>query len=90
MLERDVANITETLGQFAPELLETRFAHEMWTLFEQGELKPESELTGIHIKDETPANLDQVVSAIEDARYEEMARREREAAADHRHAYAHL
>jgi RIO kinase 1 len=52
----------------------------MWTLFEQGELKPESELTGIHIKDETPANLDQVVSAIEDARYEEMARREREAA----------
>ena len=80
MLERDVTNITETLGQFAPELLETRFAHEMWTLFEQGELKPESELTGIHLKDETPANLDQVVSAIEDARYEEMARREREAA----------
>lgn len=80
MLERDVTNITETLGQFAPELLETRFAHEMWALFEQGELKPESELTGIHIKDETPANLDQIVSAIEDARYEEMARREREAA----------
>ncbi len=80
MLERDVTNITQTLGQFAPELLETRFAHEMWTLFEQGELKPESELTGIHIKDETPANLDQVVSAIEDARYEEMSRREREAA----------
>ncbi|WP_129649450.1 PA4780 family RIO1-like protein kinase [Peristeroidobacter agariperforans] len=80
MLERDVTNITEKLGQFAPELLETRFAHEMWTLFEQGELKPDSELTGIHIRDETPANLDQVVSAIEDARYEEMARREREAA----------
>lgn len=80
MLERDVTNITQTLGQFAPELLETRFAHEMWALFEQGELKPESELTGIHIKDETPADLDLVVSAIEDARYEEMARREREAA----------
>jgi RIO kinase 1 len=77
MLERDVTNITQTLGQFAPELLETRFAHEMWTLFEQGELKPESELTGIHIADETPVNLDQVVSAIEDARDEEMARRER-------------
>jgi RIO kinase 1 len=78
MLERDVNNITETLGQFAPELLETRFAHEMWALFEQGELKPESELTGIHIKDETPTDLDQVVFAIEDARYQEMARRERE------------
>lgn len=80
MLERDVRNITETLGRFAPELLATRFADEMWALFEQGELKPESVLTGIHIKDETPANLEQVVSAIEDARYEEMARREREAA----------
>lgn len=81
MLERDVRNVTETLGRFAPELLETRFAQEMWALFEQGELKPESKLTGIHIKDETPADLDQVVFAIEDARYQEMARREREAEA---------
>lgn len=80
MLERDVRNITETLGRFAPELLETRYANEMWALFEQGELKPESVLTGLHVKDETPANLDQVVFAIEDARYQEMARREREAA----------
>ncbi|HWK49111.1 MAG TPA: serine protein kinase RIO, partial [Steroidobacter sp.] len=62
------------------ELLETRFADEMWQLFEQGELKPDSVLTGIHIKDETPADLDQIVFAIEDARYQEMARREREAA----------
>jgi RIO kinase 1 len=80
MLERDVRNITETLGRFAPELLDTRFAEEMWALFQQGELKPDSALTGIHIEDDTPANLDQVVSAIEDARYQEMARREREAA----------
>jgi RIO kinase 1 len=80
MLERDVRNITETLGRFAPELLETRFAAEMWQLFEQGELQPDSRLTGIHSKDETPADLDQVVFAIEDARYQEMARREREAA----------
>ncbi|MBL8270107.1 PA4780 family RIO1-like protein kinase [Steroidobacter sp.] len=81
MLERDVTNITETLGRFAPELLETRFADEMWALFQQGELTPEAALTGIHIKDDTPADLDQVVSAIEDARYQEMARREREAEA---------
>lgn len=81
MLERDVSNITETLGRFAPELLETRFAHEMWALFEQGELKPDSALTGIHIKDETPADLEQIVLAIDDAREEEMRRRERESAA---------
>ncbi len=50
-----------------------RFADEMWQLFEQGELKPDSVVTGIHIKDETPADLEQVVFAIEDMRYQEMA-----------------
>jgi RIO kinase 1 len=79
MLERDVRNITETLGRFAPELLTTRFAEEMWALFEQGELKPDTVLTGVHIQDETPADLEQVVLAIEDARFQEMLRREREA-----------
>lgn len=78
MLERDVNNVTETLGQFAPELLQTNFAAEMWQLFEQGELKPESILTGIHIKDETPADVEQVVLAIDEAREQEMFRRERE------------
>jgi RIO kinase 1 len=80
MLERDVKNVTETLGQFAPELLETDFAHEMWALFEQGELKPETVLTGIYAKDESVPDLGQVVLAIEDARREEMFRRERESA----------
>ena len=78
MLERDVKNITDTLGRSAPDLLETNFAAEMWALFEQGELKPDSALTGIHVKDEAPPDLGQVVLAIEDARYQEMLRRERE------------
>ena len=78
MLERDVQNVTDTLGQFAPELLATNFAAEMWALFESGELRPDSALSGIHIKDDTPADLGQVVLAIEDARREEMLRRERE------------
>lgn len=75
MLERDVRNVTETLGRFAPELLTTDYAPEMWSLFEQGELKPESKLTGIFIKDEVSANLGNVLDAIEDAR-EEAIRRE--------------
>ena len=75
MLERDVRNITETLGRFAPELLATDYAAEMWSLFEQGELKPESRLTGIFIKDEVSANLGNVLDAIEDSR-EEAIRRE--------------
>jgi RIO kinase 1 len=82
MLERDVKNVTETLGQFAPELLETDFAHEMWALFEQGELKPETVLTGVYVKDESVPDLGQVVLAIEDARRDEMFRRERESASE--------
>jgi RIO kinase 1 len=74
MLERDVRNITETLGRFAPDLLATDFAAEMWSLFEQGELKPDSKLSGIFIKDETSVNLGDVMQAIEDAREEAIRR----------------
>jgi len=76
MLERDVNNIRSALGQFAPQLLETNFAREMWALFERGELRPESDLTGMFIKDETAANLIRVMAAIDEAR-EEAVRRQR-------------
>lgn len=75
MLERDVNNIRGTLGRFAPELLATEFAREMWSLFEQGELTADKELTGQFARDETAADPDSVLSAVEDAR-EEAIRRE--------------
>jgi RIO kinase 1 len=75
MLQRDVGNITETLGRFAPELLETDYANEMWALFEQGLLLPETPLTGVFVKDETAADVEGIVMAIDDAR-EEAIRRE--------------
>ena len=75
MLERDVNNIRNTLGRFAPELLETEFAREMWSLFEQGELKPESNLTGRFARDETQVDPESVMAVIDDAR-EEAVRRE--------------
>ena len=53
MLERDVNNIRGTLGRFAPELLETEFAREIWALFEQGELQADSVLTGVFARDES-------------------------------------
>jgi RIO kinase 1 len=76
MLERDVTNITATLGRFAPELLTTQYAAEMWALFELGELKPETPLTGIFVKDETAADVEEVMVAIDEAR-EEAIRRQR-------------
>ncbi len=75
MLQRDVGNITETLGRFAPELLATDYANEMWALFEQGLLFPETQLTGVFVKDETAADVEGIVMAIDDAR-EEAIRRE--------------
>ena len=75
MLERDVNNLRSTLGRFAPELLVTEYAREMWSLFEQGELRPETELTGVFARDETVVDPDDVMLVIEDAREEEIQRR---------------
>jgi RIO kinase 1 len=74
MLERDVNNITTSLARFAPELLNTDYANEMWALFAQGELKPDSVLTGVFMKDESQADLDVVMLAIDDAREEAIRR----------------
>ena len=75
MLARDVNNIRGTLGRFAPELLETEFAREMWAVFEQGELTADSKLTGLFAQDEAAADAAGVLLAVEDAR-EEALRRE--------------
>jgi len=80
MLERDVGNIRDTLGRFAPELLSTQFAPEMWALFSQGELRPDRVLTGEFVRDETQADVDVVMSAIDDAREDEVRRRLRQEA----------
>jgi RIO kinase 1 len=74
MLERDVTNITATLGRFAPELLTTQYAAEMWALFELGELKPETPLTGIFVKDEIAPDVEEVMVAIDEAREEAIHR----------------
>ena len=74
MLERDVNNLRSTLGRFAPELLVTEFAREMWSLFEQGELRPDSALTGVVALDDTVIDPGEVMLVIDDAREEEMQR----------------
>jgi RIO kinase 1 len=74
MLARDVNNLRASLGRFAPELLDTRFAEEMWALFEQGELGPETRLTGIHSAEEAVADPDAVMLVIDDAREEAIQR----------------
>jgi RIO kinase 1 len=74
MLIRDVNNISATLGRYAPELLATRFGEEMWALFEQGLLLPETRLTGTFVSDETAADVEGTLASIEDAREEALRR----------------
>jgi RIO kinase 1 len=82
MLERDVNNMRETFGRAAPELLETQYAHEIWKLYEAGELTPESVLTGRFERDSTAPDVDAVLSQIEDERREAEARERRRLQAD--------
>jgi RIO kinase 1 len=74
MLERDVNNLRASLGRFAPELLGTEFAREMWALYEQGELRPDSVLTGVFAIEETVVDPNDVMLVIDDAREEEIQR----------------
>ena len=77
MLKRDVNNMTSYYGQYAPELLDTRYASEMWFLYESGELQPDSDLTGYFAEDTEGADVDGVVEEIKAVLAEEQARLER-------------
>jgi len=74
MLLRDVNNITETLGRFAPDLHGTRFAEEMWVLYQRGQLRAETVLTGEFVDDAAAADVAGTLLSIEDARDEAMRR----------------
>ena len=77
MLERDVRNMTTYYGQFAPELLGSNYAKEMWALYEDGELHPDVELTGQFEESTEAADVDLVMQEIKAAFEEEQARLER-------------
>ena len=77
MLERDVQNLADFFGQFAPALKHTRYGLEIWRLYESGDLTPDTALTGEAEEDLHEADLVSVLREIEDARREEQARLER-------------
>ncbi|GAD79525.1 PA4780 family RIO1-like protein kinase [Vibrio ezurae] len=77
MLTRDINNIRDYYAQFAPQLAQTEYAKEIWSLFEKGELKPDSELSGIYQEVETAADIDIIMQEIDAARAAELERRER-------------
>lgn len=83
MLLRDVHNLRDSLGRFEPGLAGTHYGEEMWSLYEKGELRPDTALTGNFVFDDHAADLDAIRMSIEDARQEALIRQQgREAAAE--------
>ena len=74
MLERDVANLRNYFGQFAPELLTMHYGREIWALFEAGTLTPDVILTGRFERKQKAVDMDSVLREIEDTQLEEAAR----------------
>ena len=75
MLERDVANLADYFGRFAPALLTTRYGKEIWKLYESGNLHPDVVLTGQFKDSDKRADVNSIMREIEDARQEALMRR---------------
>jgi RIO kinase 1 len=78
MLERDVNKMRDYYGQFAPQLLQTQYAKEMWALYEDGELHPDTELTGSFNEPDEAADVDTVMEEIRAVLEEQRAKQERQ------------
>jgi len=75
MLERDVDNLADYFGRFAPELLKTEYGKEIWKLYETGDLTPQVELTGRFKASNKIADVRSIMREINDARDEAIQRR---------------
>jgi RIO kinase 1 len=75
MLLRDVANLRDFFGQFAPALLTTQYGPEMWSLYHAGLLSNESKLSGHFERSQASVDMQAVLREIDDARAEDAARR---------------
>jgi RIO kinase 1 len=82
MFTRDVDKITSYYALFAPELKHTNYAKEMWSLYEEGELQPETALTGLFEEELGAADVDAVLQEIKAVMAEEAARLERQREAE--------
>jgi RIO kinase 1 len=76
MLLRDVHNLRDCLSRFAPELAQTHYGEEMWALFEKGELRADSVLSGHFRFDTRKADVSAVMASIDEARKEALIRQQ--------------
>jgi RIO kinase 1 len=65
MLERDVINLRTYFSAFAPTLAKSQYGKEIWGLYEEGLLTPDSALTGEVVLDEHIADVAAVLLEVE-------------------------
>jgi len=74
MLLRDVVNLRNFFGRFAPWLSSTDYGHEIWDLYQRGQLTLDATLTGKFAHSDAAVDLRPVMREIDDVRAEEAAR----------------
>lgn len=80
MLVRDVDNMRRYFGRFAPELLETEYGLEIWSLYSRGLLSTDTRLSGRFDRSDASVDMDDLLAVIDAAREEERERLEAEQA----------
>ena len=76
LLIRDVRNLTSFLARYVPNLRRTRYGEEMWDLYERGELRPDTRLTGKVRRKQGAVDLDALMAEIASANAEDRRKRE--------------
>ena len=75
MLMRDVANLRDFFGQFAPSLNTTQYGPEMWSLYQAGLLTTDTPLTGLFDRAHADVDMQAILREIDDAQAQETARK---------------
>jgi len=74
MLERDVNNLADYFGQFAPSLRGSQFGKEIWGHYVAGQLTPDVVLTGRVAASKRPPDVRGVLREVENIRKQEESR----------------
>ena len=74
IFERDILQLTAFFGSFAPEILATNYAGEIWHYYQNGKLQPNTPLTGQFSPKTKKADINNVLNEIDAAREEEEER----------------
>jgi RIO kinase 1 len=75
IFERDLLQLVAFFGRAAPEIKKTNYAKEIWQLYRNGKLHPDTDLTGHFADSSKAANVGEVLAEIDEAREEALLKR---------------